>query len=310
METLDIPYLSSFVTLYSYYLLIKFLASSLEFLYIQFKPETNFFKKYSTGTAESWVVVTGGSEGIGNAIAQDFAKQGFNIVLIARTESKLKEVAAKIAKDHGVKTDYLAIDFSKIPQTYEFYEKTFGDLFTDKNVVVLVNNIGTILPSLFIDFPVSEVFKNINMNCFPQTYLTHLFLKKASNKKAIISLSSFSADFILPLHNVYGATKHFCDFLSKGVALENPTMDILSVKPSYVSTALTKLEANGVLIITANKCSSGILKALGYTRETNGYWTHILVSKMVKLIPSPVATIIGVIVLKRSAEKRKLQKIN
>lgn len=307
MDNLDFSYLlSSLITYYSYYLLIKFLVYLLKFFYIQMKPEKNFHKKYSTGATDSWVIVTGGSDGIGKAVAQDFAKQGFNVVLVARTESKLNEVASKIEKDFGVKTKCITVDFSRIDQTYDFYEKTFGSLFADKNIVVLVNNVGTVNPVLLKDLPISDVFKSINMNCFPQSFLTLLFLNKATNKKAIISLSSLSADFILPLHNVYGATKRFNDYLSKGVALENPEIDILSVKPSGVSTPLSQLKADGIVTVTTEQCSNGILKALGSTNVTCGYWIHIIFSLFIKhFIPKQIVTKVGGIMLKKFSENRK-----
>ena len=50
------------------------------------RPRKNFSKRYGAG---SWALVTGSSEGIGKAIATELARQGFNIVLSARTQSKL-----------------------------------------------------------------------------------------------------------------------------------------------------------------------------------------------------------------------------
>jgi 17beta-estradiol 17-dehydrogenase / very-long-chain 3-oxoacyl-CoA reductase len=51
------------------------------------RPRVNFGKRYGRG---SWALVTGSSDGIGKAIAFELAKSGFNIVLSARTESKLE----------------------------------------------------------------------------------------------------------------------------------------------------------------------------------------------------------------------------
>lgn len=57
-------------------------------------PRLNLQKRYGGG----WALVTGGSEGIGFAIAEELAKEGFNIVLISRNKGKLEDARGKILK--------------------------------------------------------------------------------------------------------------------------------------------------------------------------------------------------------------------
>jgi len=71
----------------------------------------NFKKIYG----ECWAVVTGGSDGLGRAFAESLALRGFNIILIARTESKLK-VTAEWLKTFNVDAKYIAFDFSTTNQ--------------------------------------------------------------------------------------------------------------------------------------------------------------------------------------------------
>ena len=69
----------------------------------------NLSEKYGPG---SWALITGGSDGIGLAFTRKFAKAGFNIVIIARTLSKLERVAEGIRSEFGVQVRVIAADFS------------------------------------------------------------------------------------------------------------------------------------------------------------------------------------------------------
>lgn len=74
------------------------------------RPRRNFQKRYGTG---SWALVTGSSDGIGKAIAFEFARAGFNIVLSARTQSKLEGVKLELEdKFPNVEVRLLAVDYS------------------------------------------------------------------------------------------------------------------------------------------------------------------------------------------------------
>ena len=103
-------------------------------------PRKNLKLRYSGG----WVVVTGASDGIGKAYCEAFAKEGFNIVLIARNEDKLNAVAKEIRSAYKVQTQVLVYDFGKlatleeVSNLNEVLSKIRGD------VSILVNNVGTL----------------------------------------------------------------------------------------------------------------------------------------------------------------------
>ena len=72
---------------------------------------------------KTWAVVTGASDGIGLAYCQEFARQGFNIVLIARTKDKLEKAAADLSSQFGVTTTSIVADFSECTNNPpEFFE--------------------------------------------------------------------------------------------------------------------------------------------------------------------------------------------
>ena len=73
-------------------------------------PRKNLKERYSGG----WAVVTGASDGIGKALAMELAKEGFDIVLIARNKDKTEAVAKEIRETHKVQTQVLVFDFTKL----------------------------------------------------------------------------------------------------------------------------------------------------------------------------------------------------
>ena len=74
------------------------------------RRQKNLIKRYGEG---SWVFITGSSEGIGKAIASEFAKKGFNIILSARTKAKLEAAKEELeAQFSGIEVRTLAVDYS------------------------------------------------------------------------------------------------------------------------------------------------------------------------------------------------------
>jgi len=64
-----------------------------------------------------WAIVTGSTSGIGKEFADYLAKQGMSLLIVSRTESRLKEQAELLTKTHGVSVKYLAYDFTELGPT-------------------------------------------------------------------------------------------------------------------------------------------------------------------------------------------------
>ncbi|MGI9163908.1 MAG: SDR family NAD(P)-dependent oxidoreductase, partial [Mycobacterium sp.] len=60
-----------------------------------------------------WAVITGASDGIGQAIARRAAADGFNLVLAARSAAKLQSLATELEQAHGIETHVVAVDLSQ-----------------------------------------------------------------------------------------------------------------------------------------------------------------------------------------------------
>jgi FlaA1/EpsC-like NDP-sugar epimerase len=84
----------------------------------------DFKQRY--GKPDSWVVVTGGSDGIGLEICYQLAAQKFNICIIGRNKSKVEEKLSEIASKHTVKTRAVIFDFASLC-TIQDYKTNIGD---------------------------------------------------------------------------------------------------------------------------------------------------------------------------------------
>ena len=74
----------------------------------------------------NWAVVTGASDGIGEAYSYELAKSGFNIILVSRTIEKMERVALRLREEYGVETKIIQVDFAELnspAKVQELYAK-------------------------------------------------------------------------------------------------------------------------------------------------------------------------------------------
>ena len=129
------------VWIYAFYRILKVILNFLYLIYRHYirKPH-DIQKRYGKN---SWVIITGATDGIGKGFAIEFAKLDFNILLVSRTEEKLKTVCEEIKSiNPNIKTDYIVFDFSS-KKTLSDYKESFECLTNKKyDVSILINNIG------------------------------------------------------------------------------------------------------------------------------------------------------------------------
>ena len=90
---------------------------------------------------DSWVVVTGGSDGIGLEICHQMAAKGFNVCIIARTLSKMEQKLKEVGK-YNVKTRAVVFDFGELCQ-FSDYKTRIGDVLKDIDIAMLFLNAGS-----------------------------------------------------------------------------------------------------------------------------------------------------------------------
>jgi len=153
------------------------------------------------------VLITGASSGIGLAMANEFAKRKANLILVARSENKLQEIAASIRKKER-HVAVIAMDLSEATAAEKLYETVNKK---GLNVDLLINNAGYGRWGRFDDYGRPDYNKMIQLNIATLTELCHLFLPNMvkRNDGGIINVASVAAFGPVPYGNVYSATKAF-----------------------------------------------------------------------------------------------------
>lgn len=250
------------------------------FIWKLIRPRKDLASRYGRG---SWALVTGASDGIGKQIAIQLSRCGFKIILIARNPQKLRAVADLMTTECQI----VVADFTHAAKD-DFIEAIISQT-QGKDISILVNNVGVDLFDQFHKLEDREIKELITINCLPLTLLTRRLLPVMRSRRplrsAVVNVTSLAGEFPTSYFNVYSASKAFGDFLTKSISFEYPEMDIISLKPSEVSTNMTFNRPPDLLTITPQDCASGLLRQLGYGEDTNGDWRHELQGALYRLVP-------------------------
>ncbi|KAL7696483.1 short-chain dehydrogenase [Lotmaria passim] len=262
----------------------------LSFVKINYMTSLNMKKKYAK--AGDWAVVTGASEGIGHAMAIDLGRRGFNVCVIARTQSKLDGVVEEL-KQIGVEGKAISFDFAAA--TAQNYEELFAEL--DKiQIAVLINNVGVnyTYTNYFDETDLETDLRLLKVNCETNVRMTKYVVPKMKAKHcgAIVILGSVSAVTPAPLLCTYAGTKAFS--LSFGSSLyyelKEFGIDVLAVSPNMVVSKMTqglssRKPRETFLMVNAANMAHQTLNKLGSTPQTPGHVNHAILEAVLTVLP-------------------------
>jgi hypothetical protein len=185
----------------------------------------------------STALVTGASAGIGRAFAEKFARRGSDVVLVARDQARLVELAVDLNREHGVGAEVLAADLLT-DGGLAAVEARLGD--RARPVDVLVNNAGFGTFGRFAELDVDREVQEIELNVVALVRLTHAALRamEARGTGAIVNLASLAAYQPAPNSATYAATKAFVHSFSHAVHEEaRPKgVHVMLLCPGYTHT--------------------------------------------------------------------------
>ena len=196
------------------------------------------------------VLITGATGGIGSELCCEFASHGYNIVLTATNEEKLKILADQLEQKYKIKTYCLVKDLSKRESANEIFNEIKKQRI---EVKILCNNAGIGGFGEFLDSDLERNRQIIQVNTTSLVSLCHLFgneMKKLGGGK-ILNIASVGAFCPGPLVSTYFASKAFVLSFSQALALELKPFNIPvcvlcpgTTKTSFFEKSGSKLENN------------------------------------------------------------------
>ena len=211
-----------------------------------------------------WAVVTGASSGIGAEFARALARDGISLVLCARREQRLRELAAELQADCGIEARVVACDLSRDSGVRALLSAVSG-----LDIAMLVNNAGVGCQGRFDLQDAERLRSMVRLNCEAPVVLCAALLPKlrARGRGALIFTGSVSGAQPLPLHALYSATKVFDNFLGEALwgELQGSGVDCLSLQPGATESEFQ--QTAGALVHpgeSARKVAAVALDALGH----------------------------------------------
>jgi short-subunit dehydrogenase len=217
-------------------------------------------------------LVTGASSGIGLDLARELAKNSHDVVLVARTASKLQEVAKELQKS-GVSADVIVADLSRPNAAADVVAELKR---RNIEIEILVNNAGYGLTGAFADTDMQRELDMIQVNVVALTQLTKLLLRPMIARKhgRILNVASTAAFQAGPLMAVYYATKAYVLSFSEAIAdeLRDSGVTVTALCPGPTQTGfaeVAKMTETRLFTMMRPMASEDVARA-GYRGMMNG----------------------------------------
>lgn len=190
-----------------------------------------------TSTPSRTAVVTGASAGIGAAFARHLAAAGHDVVLVARREARLKELAEEIQAAHPVRCEVFAADLAD-PQAPE---AIVGHVEAGGGVIdILINNAGLSGNTAFADTPWTELADELQLMVTAPTHLSRLVAPGMRDRRwgRIVNVSSIAALLPPPAGLLYTPIKGYVLDLSRALHAElaSSSVHVTALCPGFTRT--------------------------------------------------------------------------
>jgi short-subunit dehydrogenase len=182
-----------------------------------------------------YVLLTGGSRGIGPFIAEALARKGAHIALAARSEEALRRTASSL-RTYGVQTIICPVDLAQARQRHDLVRTVLDEFGC---IDILVNNAGVEMEGSFLRLSWEAIRETMEVNLAAPMALTHLVLPHMVDRKGgyIVNIASIGAKSGTPYDAVYCGTKAGLTEWTRGLRVELTGTGVYfsTIFPGYVT---------------------------------------------------------------------------
>lgn len=255
-------------------------------------------------------LITGASSGIGAEFARQLAARKSNLVLVARSEDKLIQLANELGRTHQITAQHVAIDLTSPDAARRLFEETQQ---RGLEIDLLINNAGFGSMGEFLQFDAARDREMIELNINSLVELTHYFLPPMRERKhgAILNVASTAAFQPVPYMATYAATKAFVLSFSEALWAENREhgVTVTALCPGVTDTnffaaaegkrpPLRIMETPEAVVATA-------LRALDRRKShVISGWLNFFVRQSERLLPHSLIALIGAGAMKEYSKHR------
>ena len=225
-------------------------------------PHFQFLKSYMSETA----LITGASSGIGLELAKLFAQSGRNLILVARSEQKLKTLRADLVDKHKVHIEVIVADLAEVDAAVRLVD----EVNSRKLVVdILVNNAGFGELGRFAEISVDRQMNMVRLNVVTVVQLTRLLLPEMIKRKGggVLNVGSTAAFQPGPNMAVYYATKAFVLSFSEAIHEEllGSNIKVVCLSPGPTETGFGEDSGmSATKVFTSNTMDSQSVAKAGF----------------------------------------------
>ncbi|NSW93079.1 MAG: SDR family oxidoreductase [Bacteroidales bacterium] len=192
------------------------------------------------------ILITGATSGFGKAIAEKFAKEGYDVIITGRRLERLQELEKEL---HAIGAKVLSLNFD-VRKRYEVQD-IINDMPEEwKNIDILVNNAGLAVGLDHIDTGnIDDWDRMIDTNVKGLLYVTRAVvpLMVARNSGHIFNISSIAGKEVYENGNVYCASKHAVEALSKAMRIDllKHNIKVTNIAPGMAETEFSLVRFKG-----------------------------------------------------------------
>ena len=194
----------------------------------------------------AYTLITGASGGIGEQLARVFARNNHNLVLVARSESKLASLADELTKAHGVDCIVMPADLTDPAAPAALFQQTQQQQI---EVDCLVNNAGLLCEGALNDNTLETHLNLLQVNVSACTALAWLYLKPMliAKRGRILNIASTSSFQPVPFLSTYAASKAYLLSFSEALWIETrgSGVSVTAVCPGFTNTDMIARQDGG-----------------------------------------------------------------